>query len=268
MTFAEKKFKLLQRLNNANFLIIYFDPLHITNSIVIDTQSLTIITLEAALDGLFEGNLELSTLDLAGLEGLITGITDVTVDLIYLSSSDIQVLTTMISDLDIAMTARTAISVYTEAIRLKSTFYGKFLADLEFEITTTLAMSLNVEVLGNSRLAVETSTNLALMSSTIVEASSLEQTEMSVEVSESLQWTTLMTFMFMMSLVLPSFNTSELTLELSTLEPSILHPITASILQVSPSMILLMPTTLAVHDPKTLITMDDSTLSELIESII
>ena len=258
----------MRRLNTAEFVIIYFDPLDIRSSIVVDIATLTITSLEVNASQLFGHEVTLDALDVATLEGLIATISEFRVDMVYVPLTDIQVLVDCVQSLNLVMHTRTAISIYTQAISSKLAMTGNFLADLLFPIHTNINPKLLMNTNATTRLAVEVLTNLQAISTATAEVTTRDLITIVSEWSQ--RWdgsmsTILAFFMGVASDLASMFST---TISLTQLELNLLHAIMSSTVQVSATMVLWIPITLAALDPLPLSDLDTSTLGELKGSII
>lgn len=265
MTFAEKKYHLLKSLNNSNFLIVYFNELNILESVVINTATLSISSLDTSFTEMFGKQVNLDAYTYDELQALIDSTYNVVISMVHVPYTQMNALIEIATDLQLTMTVRAATSIYLTTIRNYSNFSGTFLADLEFEMTHLLNMTFEANISGNSLFITEVLTNISALHFISANINEVDYTEMSVEVSDSLLWGTLMTFMFVMHLVMPSQNLSIFTSLLAQLDPTVLQSVTASVLQISSTMMMIIPSTLITHDFKQLSTMDESSLFELSE---
>jgi len=267
MSFAEQKFKLLQRLNNSNYLIIYFDSFSMFNSVLVDLSTLEISPITPLTSNLFGLTENLLALDVASVETLVSGLSDVVVDMHLITETYLSVLIQSIHDLKLTMNTRSALAIYINTITSKITMSGTFLANLEFDALMLLAMNSTITATPTTGLAVETITNMLSSFSMSSEFSFAEEIAMAATIPNILNWSVLMTFMFYMSLLLPMSGTSQLNGVLAQLDPTLSTMTTVSTLQISSLMGLIIANILAIHDPKQLSTLDTLTLLELEESI-
>jgi len=270
MSFAEQKFRLLQRLNNSNYLIIYFDEFSMANSLLLDMTTLELTSITPELSHSLGFEVDLGSLEPQQVQNMIM-LSDVLLmnfTLISFLGSNINLIIECIQELQITMNVRTATNLYFNVLSLKQTAIATFLADLEFDINTTLASNLLVNSNPTTSLAIETLSNISQLSGASFDLTTLEYDVFEMQWSAAFNSNATATFMFVMNLIFSMLAMTTFTEIMSQLQPSSIQISDTSNLDVSSTLKMIVDSTLATHDNKQLVLLDYKQLLDMNTSIL